>query len=257
MLNVKTFLAFNAKFNAKFKAKFKFKYLIIIYIIEMHPKIWGKSMWSLLVAIVLQYPDSPLFDDIHKMRRFITSVGGILPCANSCRPNFIKHMQDLPLDNFIQSRDSMIRWLHIVYNLTLADQGRKNVSIEYFLIKFDSPLHKTTNIQNAIYYIASGYPIQPNYDDIMNYQNFFTYLNDYSASWSFAKQNEVPSDKYLITRKSLQQYVAYAYNITSPPTIPADTGNQTEQFKSGNADLTNLGALVLLGTFLVGYELMH
>lgn len=228
----------------------------------MHPKIWGKSVWTLLVSVVKQYPVQPLFDDTLKMKRFMISVGNVLPCTQSCRPNFYRHLADLPIDNYLVDQESLLKWIHTLYNLTLLEQGRNHLPYFEFIAKFYEVTNRETQIKNAIYYIANGYPNQPTFDEIMNYRNFFTYIGDYSKNWSYVIQNEVPSDKYLVNQLSLVQYVTYVFNISKPPAIPAPgTPGSVDTFTSnaweGEGKYTKLGILVLLGVITVGSQFIR
>ena len=235
----------------------------------MHPKIWGKSFWTLLVYVGSQYPLIASFDDIHKMRRLIVSVGNVLPCSSTCRPNFYRHLQELPLNGYLATRNLLLEWLLAVYNMTLSEQKRSPVSMKEFLHKFYtiSSQDRNIEIQKALYYVSIEYPIHPTFDEITNYRNFFTYLSEYTGNMSFAKHDNTTDnmlDRYLNTRNDLMKYVTFTYNIQRD--LIGDHGNLEGFYGNfvgnfvGNKnknDKSSLGLLFLMGTLLVGFQFLQ
>jgi len=226
----------------------------------MNPKIWGKSFWTLLVYTASQYPLIASFDDIHKMRRLIVSVGNILPCSSTCRPNFYRHLQELPLNGYLATRNLLLEWLLAVYNMTLSEQQRRPLSMKEFLTKFygHNDEQRMMEIQKALYYVSVEYPMRPTFDEITNYRNFFTYLFEYSKNLPFIKRDNVSDnilDRYLNNRNSLLEYVIYTFNI------PSNITNEqlSEGFYDGTNenDKTSLGLLVLMSGLLVGFQLLQ
>lgn len=223
----------------------------------MNPKIWGKSFWTLLVNIASQYPLIASFDDIHKVRRFIVSVGNVLPCSSTCRPNFYRHLKELPLDGYLATRNLLLEWLLAVYNMTLSEQKRNPVSMKNFIHKFYSADTNVIEIKKALYYVASEYPMHPTFDEITNYRNFFTYLSEYTQNMKFVRHDNT-SDRYLNNRNSLMKYIAFTYNISSnlikSENEPFSDGKFNTNF---NDNKSSLGLLFLMGTLLVGFQFLQ
>lgn len=80
-------------------------------------KIWGPSLWIGLHCITFGYPINPTFEQKENYKIFFEKVGDVLPCKH-CRDsykNFINE-QDTILDNALENRDSLTKWLYNIHN---------------------------------------------------------------------------------------------------------------------------------------------
>jgi len=218
----------------------------------MHPKEWGRSFWIFLVAAANNYSNNPLFDEVNKMRRFLVTVGYVLPCINSCRPNYFKHLEEYPLADYLVNKDAIKLWLFKIYNLTLVDQGRKEVSYSEFINKYNIP-NPTQDIYISLINVVKEYPEHPSFDNILTYKNFFIYTKDFLNVF----HNWIEINPYLITRNSLMKWLLYSINQSGQKgTITIE--NFSNQMKSGyshvniNANILALSSIALL---LIGYKL--
>jgi hypothetical protein len=135
----------------------------------MKPYIWGRAMWSLIVGVVMRYPKYPLADDVTKMHRFLDSLGNVLPC-NKCKPNYIRHMSiNLPISDYINSRDTLLKWVLGMYNLTLIENNRQPIDMDAFMTKFNTQIEERTII--SIKNIVSEYT--PTFENMLQYKSFF------------------------------------------------------------------------------------
>ena len=81
----------------------------------MNTTFWGPSGWEFLHTLTFIYPVNPSFGDKVKMREFMNSLCFILPCKY-CRLSFTKYIKSLPIDEYLESRDTMIDWLYKIHN---------------------------------------------------------------------------------------------------------------------------------------------
>ena len=96
----------------------------------MNPIIWGKSAWIFLHSVTMAYPVCPTELDKRNMRTFFMSLQNILPCP-TCKENFVKHMDQLPLtNNVLGSKEKLIKWLIDFHNLVNKDNGKKQMSYD-------------------------------------------------------------------------------------------------------------------------------
>jgi FAD-linked sulfhydryl oxidase len=79
----------------------------------MDPQIWGKSVWSALVYIVVNYPNKPTSEDKTNIKAFLEAIGPVLPCP-SCRDSYVKDFVKYPPD--LRSRDDLLQWLTDLHN---------------------------------------------------------------------------------------------------------------------------------------------
>ena len=80
-------------------------------------KIWGPSLWIGLHCITFGYPINPTDEQKENYKIFFEKVGDVLPCKH-CRESykiFIKE-QDTDINNALDSRDSLTKWLYDIHN---------------------------------------------------------------------------------------------------------------------------------------------
>jgi len=80
-------------------------------------KIWGPSLWIGLHCITFGYPINPTDEQKENYKIFFEKVGDVLPCKH-CRESykiFIKE-QDTDIDNALENRDSLTKWLYDIHN---------------------------------------------------------------------------------------------------------------------------------------------
>jgi hypothetical protein len=222
----------------------------------MNPAIWGRSFWVVLLYIVNNYYTSECdvdFSQIHKLKRFLLSVGYVLPCKESCRPNFIKNLERFPLEEYIHSAKSLSMWLYNINSAILSEKGLESISYDVFITKYKvSAIDFQSNVVFTVNNIAQDYPREPMIDDIFQYKNFFTYLaalfivDNYNTSTI----KYVPIDPYLNSRSLLQGYIhkMFTYRDTSK-------FNTLENFTNANTGVNVL--LIFTGVCLGGLCIYH
>ena len=209
----------------------------------MNPRIWGKSLWALLFDICLKYPERPSFDDTHHMRRLIFSFSNVLPCY-SCQFNFLKHLNEYPIDNYLSNRLSVCQYIYKIYCIVTLEQGRVKPTFESFVNKNYQELSNNF-FEKSIGFIVTGYPVNPSFDHVQNYRKFFQYLNIY-----YPVKNYIPIENYLSSTESLKKWAEYSYNLDSTST------GSIEGFQSGNNKQSKSLALIGISIALVSYSFL-
>ena len=114
----------------------------------MNTVFWGKSGWKFLHALTFIYPEQPTFTDKVKMRDFMNSLQFILPCKY-CRSSFATYIKSVSIDEYLESRNSIIEWLYKIHNKInkkLRSQGFCNHSNP----ELDTIIHKYTEKPDSI-----------------------------------------------------------------------------------------------------------
>lgn len=89
----------------------------------MDTRFWGPSAWRLLHSITFAYTPSK---DKAAMRQFFELLPFVLPCK-FCRSNLISHYEQLPVEDALESRETLTKWLYTIHGLVnqkLRDQGK-------------------------------------------------------------------------------------------------------------------------------------
>ena len=90
----------------------------------MDTRYWGPSGWRLLHMITFAYkPDKQKA----AMRQFFEVLPFVLPCK-FCSSNLVSHYEENPLEEALDSKESLSKWFYEIHNLTnekLRKQGQK------------------------------------------------------------------------------------------------------------------------------------
>lgn len=84
----------------------------------MMTKVWGPPGWFFLHIITFGYPDKITSENADRVKYYadlFNSIGHTLPCKY-CRNSYNEYIKELPVENFLDSRESLIKWLYIIHN---------------------------------------------------------------------------------------------------------------------------------------------
>ena len=93
------------------------------------PNIWGPHGWNFLHYVSLGYPQEPTENDKRYYKDFYTSLQNVLPCA-TCQGNYKKNLSELPIDNALQSRDSLVKWVIDVHNKVNKETNKRELGYD-------------------------------------------------------------------------------------------------------------------------------
>lgn len=91
------------------------------------PDMWGSKFWFVMHTVAFYYPQSPSVDDMRSAQHFFESLKQLLPCK-SCRNHYKQLLNSYPLDEIVQDRMALIRWVHFVHNKVNARLGKSLLS---------------------------------------------------------------------------------------------------------------------------------
>lgn len=87
----------------------------------MMTRVWGPTGWIFLHSITFGYPDViNLQNKDHRkrkksIRQFFILIGDVLPCIY-CRESFQQFIKELPIDDFLDTREDLTYWLYTIHN---------------------------------------------------------------------------------------------------------------------------------------------
>ena len=94
----------------------------------MNQNIWGPHMWFSLHTISFNYPIKPTENDKYYYKNYFNSLQHVIPCS-VCKRNYIRHLNELPIDKAIENRKSLVYWVIDLHNLVNSETGKKNTYI--------------------------------------------------------------------------------------------------------------------------------
>ena len=97
--------------------------------INIEPRIWGRSCWNTMYYVALSYPIVPEDDDKRHVKTFYENLQNVLPCKK-CRINYKTHLEKYPLTyDVLQTREKLLSWLVSINNEVLYLTGKKQISL--------------------------------------------------------------------------------------------------------------------------------
>lgn len=110
----------------------------------MDKNAWGSHMWTIIHAVALGYPEeNPTADEKRNYRSFYEGLQHVLPCK-SCRENFKKHLEKLPID--LSNQAALFKWTVDLHNTVNKMTGKKvtwsyDEARDYYL-SYRGPAHR-------------------------------------------------------------------------------------------------------------------
>ena len=88
------------------------------------PSIWGPHGWKFMHYVSLGFPSNPSEEDKRNYKTFYTSLQHILPCAK-CANNYSHNLIKYPIDNHLENRDTLVRWVIDIHNQVNNETNKK------------------------------------------------------------------------------------------------------------------------------------
>lgn len=108
----------------------------------LNPEIWGPHYWFFLYTIALTYPLNP--NDVSKKKYYdlIQNFPLFLPIGEIGN-NFARFLDRYPVTPYLDSRESMVKWVHFIHNKINGYLGKDEVTYyqamstyyEHYIIK--------------------------------------------------------------------------------------------------------------------------
>ena len=132
----------------------------------MDTRFWGPSGWKLLHIIAYNYPDNPSLYDKQRYGIFYNNLKYVLPCKY-CRISFTNFMEELPVENYIDSKRKLTKWVYLIHNKVndkLRGQGlldSTDPSLNEVDKQYEEMLKTKCHIPgwHFLYFIAFNYPL--------------------------------------------------------------------------------------------------
>lgn len=108
----------------------------------MITKIWGPPAWVFLHSVTMGYPvecDPENKDHIirkNNMISFFNSIGHVLPCKY-CRESYNEYINELPIENHLETRIDLAKWLYDIHNKVNYKLGIPLCDIPEFIEIYD------------------------------------------------------------------------------------------------------------------------
>jgi hypothetical protein len=95
--------------------------------LSANPKTWGPHLWFYLHTMANNYPQHPDSNRKNRMKNWISSLGGTIPC-NNCSMHFDKYISNANLDKVCASRTDLQNFLVDIHNIVNSRTGKPTLS---------------------------------------------------------------------------------------------------------------------------------
>jgi len=106
---------------------------------SIEPQFWGTCFWGTMEAVAVA---CDIEDQTSReyTALFFFSLQGVLPCP-VCREHYIKYVETYPIENVLDTKISLFKWIHNLQNDVRSRTDKTNVSFEEFLQHVQEKFH--------------------------------------------------------------------------------------------------------------------
>ena len=128
--------------------------------VEDYPDVWGPHFWFFLHTITFIYPNNPTDTIKKRFYELVQNIPLFLP-GSSVGCNFLKLLDKYPVQPYLSSRSSFIRWMHFIHNKLNKQFGKPTMKMDDFLSSYWKKMkppdvkNKYNNKWKKIAYIAT------------------------------------------------------------------------------------------------------
>ena len=138
----------------------------------MNQNIWGPHLWFSLHTMTFNYPLKPTQDDKDNYRNFFNSMKNVIPCS-VCKKNYIRHLNEIPIDQHLHNRKSLVYWVIDLHNMVNGETGKKILSYDNVIKKYEDAYSKKIVLDGETDNVSEG---KTDYDSLFFYKNIMYYL---------------------------------------------------------------------------------
>lgn len=94
------------------------------------PDQWGPHGWKFIHYVTMGYPDKPTKNDMIKYKKFLISIGDILPCV-ICSNHYKQNLNKYPINNnVLKNNKNLMAWGVNVHNSVNKENNKKMYSVK-------------------------------------------------------------------------------------------------------------------------------
>jgi len=124
----------------------------------LQPEVWGPHYWFFLQTLALSYSQTPNETLKKKYYDFFNNLPLFIPNKNISN-KFVSILDKYPITPYLDSRTSLLKWIHFIHNKINHDLGKPTVLFqdaldEYYLHYKPTPEKKQYTYKK--YFLFSG-----------------------------------------------------------------------------------------------------
>lgn len=101
----------------------------------LDPNIWGPKYWFFLHTIALTYPHRPNEVTKRKYYDLIQNMPLFIP-VEAMGSKFSKLLEEYPVTSYLDTRESLIRWMHFIHNKINVSLEKPKITLDEFYVQY-------------------------------------------------------------------------------------------------------------------------
>lgn len=122
---------------------------------QLSPLVWGPHVWHTLFTFALSYPLQPNSITKRKYYDFIQNLPVFLPNAE-IRKNFAQLIDEYPVQPYLKTRDSLVRWVHFIHNRVNKMVGKPEITLYEAMDRYYAQYKTPTIILSERWGLSKG-----------------------------------------------------------------------------------------------------
>ena len=117
--------------------------------VDMDATVWGPHYWFFLHTVTMTYPLRPNDGAKKKYYELIQNIPLFIPNVSMAK-SFQETLDAYPVSPYLDTRDSLTRWMHFIHNKMNKRLGKREISITKFYEDYHEN-YKTRNVKIVEY----------------------------------------------------------------------------------------------------------
>ena len=103
--------------------------------LRLDPTVWGPHFWFFLHTLSLTYPHRPNTITKKKYYELIQNLPLFIP-VESIGNDFSKLLDEYPVSAYLDSRESLIKWMHFIHNKINEKLEKPKITLNEFYLRY-------------------------------------------------------------------------------------------------------------------------
>jgi hypothetical protein len=103
--------------------------------LRLDPTVWGPHYWFFLHTLALSYPHHPNAVTKKKYYELIQNLPLFIP-VESIGTSFEKLLDEYPVTAYLDSRESLVKWLHFIHNKINEKLEKPKITLNEFYFRY-------------------------------------------------------------------------------------------------------------------------
>jgi hypothetical protein len=119
-------------------------------LVQLDPTVWGPHFWFFLHTLAISYPHHPNSVTKKKYYELIQNLPLFIP-VETIGNDFSRLLDEYPVTAYLDSRESLIRWMHFIHNKINEKLEKPKITLNEFYFRYYEE-YKPKDIRLKEYY---------------------------------------------------------------------------------------------------------